>query len=201
MKLSPRSEEQNLHIKDERREQILSAALKIFATRGFAAAKISDIVAMGGISHGLLYHYFNSKEEIFLALVRRAVNVAGQSIIMVDRMPITSLEKVRQAAKYILQGINLGKESSYYFMIVVQASVMEGTPEEKLKYLEGMEIPVQTMVQILKQGQQTGEIRKGDAMEMAIAFFSAIQGIAIYKLAMQDFKMPDYEILVNMVKQ
>ena len=48
----------NEMIKDTRREQILSAALKIFAARGFAATKISDIVRAGGISHGLVYHYF-----------------------------------------------------------------------------------------------------------------------------------------------
>ena len=57
--MSPRNEEHNAIIKDERREQILSAALKVFATRGFAATKISDIVGKGGMSHGLVYHSYN----------------------------------------------------------------------------------------------------------------------------------------------
>jgi AcrR family transcriptional regulator len=69
--MSPRNEEQNEMIKDERREQILSAALREFATRGFAATKISDIVARGRMSHGLVYHYFKSKEELLVSLSKR----------------------------------------------------------------------------------------------------------------------------------
>ena len=61
--MSPRNEEQNEIIKDERREQILSAALRTFAKKGFSATKISDIVAKGDMSHGLIYHYFKSKKK------------------------------------------------------------------------------------------------------------------------------------------
>ena len=82
--MSPRSEEQNTLLKDERREQILSAALKVFALRGFSATKISDIVAEGGISHGLLYHYFSSKEEIFFELVSRALFHSGQMLLAME---------------------------------------------------------------------------------------------------------------------
>ena len=199
--MSPRNDEQNAMIKDERREQILSAALKIFATRGFAASKISDIVALGGMSHGLAYHYFASKEEMFYALVRKAVEVSSQSLLTVEAAPVCPLEKVRQAAKHILRGIDAGEETSYYFLIMVHAAVMEGTAEEKMRYLAGSEVPVQAMQRILREGQDTGEIREGDVLEMSIAFFAAIQGIAIYKIAMPDFRMPDYEILVNMVKK
>ncbi len=197
--MSPRNEEQNALIKDERREQILSAALKVFATRGFAATKISDIVSAGGMSHGLVYHYFKSKEDIFFELVSRAIYYAGQSLVMVDEMPLSPLEKVRQTAKYILSGIDMGQETSYYFLIVVHASVMESTPEEKAKYLKGSEVPMMTLAKILNQGQQEGTVKPGDTFEFAMLFFSAILGLAVYKLTMTDFRMPDPEMLVAMV--
>lgn len=196
--MSPRSEQQNSIIKDERREQILSAALKVFATRGFAATKISDIVRAGGMSHGLVYHYFKSKEEIFYELVTRAIYYAGKSLVMVDEMPLSPLEKVRQTAKYILSGIDMGQESSYYFLIVVHASVIEST--EKSKYLKDSEVPVMTMVKILTQGQKEGDIKSGDPLEFATLFFSTILGLAVYKLTMPGFKMPDPERLVSMLK-
>lgn len=198
--MSPRSEEQNALIKDERREQILSAALRVFASRGFSGTKISDIVAAGGTSHGLVYHYFRSKEEIFFELVSRAVFHAGQALLTVDAMPLGPLEKVRQTAKYILQGIDDGDESSYYFLIVIHAAVME-SKEQARRYMEGSQLPMQVMANILAEGQKTGEIGEQDVREMSIAFFSAILGIALYKLSMPDFKMPDPEILVNMVKK
>jgi len=199
--MSPRNEEQNELIKDERREQILSAALKAFATRGFAATKISDIVAKGGMSHGLVYHYFKSKEEIFYELLRRAMHTSSQSLLMVEKMPVSPIEKVRQTAKYILGGIEDFEESAYYFLIVIHASVMEGPGKEKEKMMSDSMVSMQAMVRILKAGQEAGEIGQGDPLGMTLVFFAAIQGLAMYKLAIEDFKMPDPEILVNMVKK
>lgn len=61
----PRKSELNQELRDARKEQILKAALIVFARRGMVATKISDIAKEAGLSHGLVYHYFNSKEEIF----------------------------------------------------------------------------------------------------------------------------------------
>jgi len=198
--MSPRSEEQNEAIKDERREQILSGALRVFARKGFAAAKISDIVSRSGVSHGLVYHYFDSKEEIFFELLKRAIDTSSETLLMVDGMPISPLEKVRQTAQYILRGIGEFEESAYYFLIVIHASVMEGPKHYQDKYLEAS-TALTTMADILAEGQKTGEIRPGDTLQMSTVFFSAIQGLAMYKLAMADFEVPDPEILVNIVRK
>lgn len=197
--MSPRNEEQNAQIKDERREQILSAALKVFAKRGFAATKISDIVAQGGMSHGLVYHYFKSKEEIFHELVLRAFSGSGQSLLMVENLPISPLQKVRETAKYILNGISDWEDTSYYFLIVIHATMMDMRGMEHL--FADSQVAVDSLMRILQQGQQMGEVRDGDTLEMAIMFFAAIQGVALYKLSMPNFKMPDPELLVSMVKK
>lgn len=188
-------------IKDERREQILSAALKVFATRGFAATKISDIVAKGGMSHGLVYHYFKSKEEIFYELVDRALSTSGESLLMVEAMPMSPLQKVRETAKYILGGIDQWEDTSYYFLIVIHASMMDMTAEEKEKVFSNSQVAMESMMRMLKQGQELGEVRQGDPLEMAIMFFAAIQGVAFYKLSMPNFRLPDPELLVAMVKK
>lgn len=65
----PRSAKDNLEIREARREEILSAAIRVFADKGFAGAKISEIAAEAGLSHGLVYHYFDSKEAILSAIV------------------------------------------------------------------------------------------------------------------------------------
>lgn len=199
--MSPRNEEQNAIIKDERREQILSAALKVFGARGFAATKISDIVAKGGMSHGLVYHYFKSKEEIFNELVRRAMYGSSQSLIMVEGLPLSPLEKVRNTANFILNGISNSEEFSLYFLIVIHASIMEGPNEKKQNFVDDSNTAIQVMKRILTEGQNVGEIREGDPTELSMTFFAAIHGLAMYKLAMENFKMPDSEILVNMVKK
>jgi len=198
--MSPRSEEQNEAIKDERREQILSGALRVFARKGYAAAKISDIVAQCGVSHGLIYHYFKSKEEIFFELLKQAIETASWSLKMVDEMPVSPIEKVRQTARYILRGIGDFEESAYYFLIVVHAGVMEGLDDDKKAFANDPSA-TDTMVRILREGQAAGQVRDGDPAQMATVFFSAITGLAMEKLMMPDLQMPDPEILVNMVKQ
>ena len=197
--MSPKTDEQNAQIKDERREQILCAALKVFALRGFAATKISDIAKAAGLSHGLVYHYFDSKEEVFYTLVRQALQVSGDSLLMVDAMPIAPIEKVRQTATYIMNGIAAGQETSYYFLIVMHASVMEGPGRDR--YIAGSDAAIHTMVKILSEGQQAEQVREGDTMGMSIMFFSAIMGLAVHNLTMPGFSMPDPELLVNMVKK
>lgn len=62
------SEEKRKIIQESRRKQILDAAILLFDQQGFSATKISDISEKAGISKGLVYRYFNSKEEILLAL-------------------------------------------------------------------------------------------------------------------------------------
>lgn len=200
--MSPRNEEFNAMIKDERKEQILHAALKVFATKGFAATKISDIVTgANNISHGLVYHYFKSKEEIFYELLKRAMWGSSHSLEMVEGAPISPLEKVRQTAKYILGAISDFEDTAYYFLIVVHASIMEGPEKGNGEYITESNMAIEAFVRILKAGQEDGEIADGDPLGMAMVFFSAIQGLAMYKLSVQDFKMPDPEILVNMVKK
>jgi AcrR family transcriptional regulator len=198
--MSPRTEEQNAQIKDERREQILKAALKVFAVRGFAATKVGDIAAEAHLSHGLVYHYFKSKEEIFFELVAIAVKTSGDALLMVDALPLPPIEKVRQTAKYIMSGIEMGQETSYFFLIVTHAAMMEESPERD-RCLGGSFVSIDTMTKILREGQELGQVREGDAAGMAVMFFSAIMGLAVYNITMQGFKMPDPELLVSMVSK
>ena len=72
----PRANDENQRIKDERREKIIKAATCVFARKGPGATKISDIAEAADMSLGLIYHYFNSKDELFSFLVHRAVTGA-----------------------------------------------------------------------------------------------------------------------------
>ena len=59
--------------KTARPSEIVTAALEVFAERGFAAAKLEDIAARAGISKGALYLYFDTKDELFRAVVQETV--------------------------------------------------------------------------------------------------------------------------------
>jgi AcrR family transcriptional regulator len=59
--------------KEDRPTEILEAALDVFATRGFSAARLDDVAARAGVSKGTLYLYFRNKEELFKAMVRHHI--------------------------------------------------------------------------------------------------------------------------------
>ena len=57
---------------DERREELLNAALELFSHRRAADVSIDDVAAAAGASRALVYHYFGSKEELYIAALRSA---------------------------------------------------------------------------------------------------------------------------------
>jgi AcrR family transcriptional regulator len=59
--------------KDARPSEIVAAALQLFADRGFAATRLEDVATVAGVSKGTVYLYFESKEQLFEAVVREAV--------------------------------------------------------------------------------------------------------------------------------
>src|SRR5258708_38222896 len=56
----------------KRSRQILAAAARVFARQGYQAARVGDIAQEAGAAHGLVYHYFDSKEAVLEAVVRDA---------------------------------------------------------------------------------------------------------------------------------
>ena len=67
----PRTGEANALLKDERKESIMDAALRLFSISGYDTITINDITKAAHCSHGLFYHYFASKEELFHAIMEQ----------------------------------------------------------------------------------------------------------------------------------
>ncbi|MCV7379878.1 TetR/AcrR family transcriptional regulator [Mycobacterium alsense] len=66
-------------------QRILDAATEVFATRGFAAATMADMVATSGASIGSIYHHFGGKYELFLAMFEQMANAVDRRIEEVMR--------------------------------------------------------------------------------------------------------------------
>lgn len=79
--MSPRTKKQYEEIREERRQQIMQAALELFANKGFDATSISMIAKEAGISKGLMYNYFESKENLIAEIMDQIID---QMMIMFD---------------------------------------------------------------------------------------------------------------------
>jgi AcrR family transcriptional regulator len=67
--MSPRTQEQFEEMRDSRRKQIMEASLDLFASKGYSNCSISQLASHAGISKGLIYNYFESKEALLIAIV------------------------------------------------------------------------------------------------------------------------------------
>lgn len=78
--MSPRTAEQNEQIRAESKHKIMAAAFKLIAKNGYEATSIAMIAKKAGVSKGLLYNYFTSKEELVKALVLGAMEEGDELI-------------------------------------------------------------------------------------------------------------------------
>lgn len=72
--MSPRTEGQFVEIRQEKRKLIRETALKLFAVNGFYNTSINDIAKNAGISKGLIYNYYTSKEELLYEIISMGIN-------------------------------------------------------------------------------------------------------------------------------
>ncbi len=77
--MSPRSDIQNEKIREERKKQILNVALEVFADNGFASTSIAKIAQNAGMSKGLMYNYFESKEDLVTQIMVQGLEVMTES--------------------------------------------------------------------------------------------------------------------------
>jgi AcrR family transcriptional regulator len=77
--MSPRSKERNEEIRAETRARIVEHALALFGTRGYASTPVGEIARAAGISQGLLYHYFRSKEDLLRAVCEQSMGDVYES--------------------------------------------------------------------------------------------------------------------------
>jgi len=194
----PRKSELYQELRDVRKEQILKAALIVFARRGMVAAKISDIAKEAGLSHGLVYHYFNSKEEIFSLLVKEAMNRSIEVIQKANEYKGTPLEKLRWMTEQILNSF-IDSEHTLLFLIMIQASTSDAIPTEVKELLTGDQSlsPVMYTLPIIEAGQEKGEIISANPVTLAVTYYSFIQGLAINKIQWPECPIPDANLLLK----
>jgi TetR/AcrR family transcriptional regulator, fatty acid metabolism regulator protein len=88
--------------REDRRRQILDAAVRVFAAKGFTQCRVSDIAEEAGVAYGLVYHYFGSKDEVLDTLFLERWNVLVELIGDIDRQEIPARDKLYAIASFIV---------------------------------------------------------------------------------------------------
>ena len=87
----------------DKRRLILDAAIRVFAERGFHHCRVSDVADEAGVAYGLVYHYFDSKEEILNELFLERWQILLDAIAEIDRLQeVPARDKLYMIASFII---------------------------------------------------------------------------------------------------
>lgn len=197
----PRNPEQNRQIKAERKERILRHALKLFALKGFAATKISDIAKAAGMSQGLVYHYYNSKDAVFTDLIRISYHRMETAARELESLAAPPQEKMRRVVHGMVRSIEQSREVGYRFLLLSQAAVSTAIPDDARAIIAAKGRVHYTVVQnILEKGIEEGSVKPFDAKDLTLMLWTAVNGLAVNKaIHGPGFKAPDPDILMGMI--
>ena len=117
-----------LSLDSEKQDRIINAAIKEFAQKGYDSASTNEIVKEAGISKGLLFHYFQSKKQLFFFLFDYCYNlVADEFYKKIDLTERDFFKRIRQAVR-----IKMDLQSKYpEILTFIQEAFMQDSPEIK----------------------------------------------------------------------
>ena len=193
----PRTKETFQQIRDQSRQHILDEAAKVFANKGLANTKVSDLAEAAGVSQGLLYRYFADKDEVFVALLERAINGVTDYVQTAIKRTGTPLEKFYWLTEKILQGMS---ENPVYFQLISQAMALSGRMQ---KTMEKLETVGKMLRELVIEGQTIGEIAKRDPDQLVLLYFSCLYGLAAgksFKIRRLDEFFPPAEGVLQILK-
>jgi len=80
----------------------LDAAVRVFARKGFHGSRVGDIAEEAGVAHGLLYHYFRSKEEVLETIFREVWELLAADTNRIEQADVPLREQLRRFARIYL---------------------------------------------------------------------------------------------------
>lgn len=177
--MSPRPD-----VSEERRAQIIQAALACFIRKGYNNTTMDDIVAGSGLSKGSLYWYFKSKDELFTKAILSVLASVGQDTFTALEQCATPSDKLRAIAQI---AANLGKELEGFFGLILEFWASSSNREKASQaWLDALAQYKDLVVEIVEEGVREGEFKPVDAEQLVWAMLAAYDGLAAYAMMMPD---------------
>ena len=157
----------------DKRRQILDAAIRVFATRGFHACRVSDVADEAGVAYGLVYHYFQSKEEILNTLFSERWQIMLDAIAEIDKQEeIPARDKLYLVASFIIDSYRHEPD----LMKVIIVEVTRAANSFGRAHLEKIREAYSMIGQIVERAQRDGVFKADISPDFAaLMFYGAIE--------------------------
>lgn len=160
-----------------RKNQILDAAMVVFARSGFHEARMDDIVQESGLSKGTLYWYFKSKEEIITAISQRLFATDIEQVESLLKAEGTVSERLQQLIRDRLQGLqDMSDMVAILFEFYAVALRQDGVRQFIKTYFQNFH---KVLVALIQQGIERGEFRPVDVVAAATALDAVFEGLIV----------------------
>ena len=182
--------------KEVKRMQIIQAALDLFVERGYYGTKTSQISKRAGISEGLLFHYFPTKE----ILIEELINIGLEGMRM--PMQINAENGLDFFCQFTQSLFLYAKEKPFtakMFVFMGNAVWAEDIPE-RLRKLAASVDTIAYSRSWVEAGQKDGSIREGDVMALSNMYWCAIHGIMEQYALRPEIPLPEPEWVVGMLR-
>ena len=182
--------------KEARRIQIIQATLDLFVERGYYGTKTSQISKKAGISEGLLFHYFPTKE----ILLEELVNIGLEGM----RMPMqiqaeNGLDFFYQFTKMLFLQVEKNTFIAKMFVFMAVVAQTEDIPG-KLRKLAASVDTIAFCQNWVEAGQKDGSIRKGDVMALSNMYWCSIHGIMSQYVLRPEIPLPEPVWMIGMLQ-
>ncbi|MDA4134324.1 MAG: TetR/AcrR family transcriptional regulator [Thaumarchaeota archaeon] len=188
-------------LRAEKSEKILEAARKVFARKGMAAT-MADVAEEAGVSQGLAYRYFPSKDAIVATLLRQTIQSRDKLNLMVREILGTPGERL---GHIISSMVDNRRKRPEYSQMMYQGMIDDGLNQELRDAITEQGRVVSEIVRrLVVEAQATGEVA-GDAPDKLVtAIFACLDGLSRKVMTLRPDEvgeiMPDGGIILRMLR-
>lgn len=155
---------------DDRQGQILAAAAKVFNDRAFDEVSTTELAAAAGVSRGLLNHYFRTKRDLYLAVVRSLIDLPAPP--MPDHLAALSLDQ--RLHESVRGWLDLTEARAALWMSALNLSMLGHDPEVKALVDEATEQVVDRILQVADVPRST---RRREAVRAALRGYAGYANV------------------------
>jgi AcrR family transcriptional regulator len=188
--------------KAARRKEILTAAVRVFARKGFAATRIDDIAAEAGIAKGSVYLYYDSRDALLGAVFEgyRAMSAAIFDAAVNGRGP--ALERLAGLVRAVLDTLDARREPARIMVDLWAAARDSETVDMAAVYGDTRA----AVAELLRQAAAEGTLREGVSERHAAVVVAAIEGCLLQclvdpRLPVAELTEPIIDVCLNGLRQ
>ena len=157
---------------EDKRRLLLSAAVRVFARKGYHTCRVGDIAKEAGVAYGLLYHYFSSKEEVLETIFRETWTGMLETTRSIESAGGSAQDQLRKIVEVTLRAWRRDPD-------LVRLLVREVTRSPQLqRELKDIGNAVDALERIIRRGQAEGDLRPDVEPRLAsLVVYGAVEQI------------------------